>query len=137
MDDSSQRQAAPKGTILIVDDADTTMLEVSLSLIDGLLVESASSAHDALHALRSGDAPISAVVTDIHMPVMDGLQLIRMIREDTRHVHIPIIVVTADTDPDMPRRAQQAGADAFFSKPCSPAAVRKTLEELLNAKRES
>ncbi len=92
---------------------------------------------DAVRILRDSDQPICAVVTDIRMPRMDGFELIRFMRADRRHAATPIIVVTADTDPETPERASSLGADAFFSKPFSPAAIRRTLGELLHETRLS
>jgi CheY-like chemotaxis protein len=71
-------------------------------------------------------------VLDLHMPAMDGFELIRRIRGDARYARVPIIVVSADTDPRTPERTYRLGANAYFSKPCSPASVRHKLEELLD-----
>ncbi len=136
MHEAPTHDDAPRGTVLIVDDADATILEISLSGIPGVRVEAVPSALNAVRELRNPQRSVSAIITDIHMPAMDGLQLIRAVRADVGHAHVPIIVVTADTDPDMPRRALEAGANAFFPKPCSPSAVRKMLEELLDVERE-
>ena len=124
----SQGAAGTCRTVLIVDDAESsvTALEMSLSGIEGIRVQTVSSALRAVRMLQDPAMPVSAVITDIHMPVMDGLQLIQFIRADGRHGGIPVIVVTADTDPDTPGRTTRLGANAFFTKPCSPAAVRKT-----------
>jgi len=73
------------------------------------------------------------VVTDLNMPQMDGFELIRRIREDEGIPQVPIIVVSADTDPDTPERIAQMKVDAFFAKPYSPAQVRRKLEQLLHA----
>jgi CheY-like chemotaxis protein len=62
-----------------------------------------------------------------------GIELIRAIRADSRYSGIPILVISADTDPGTPKRAAQLGANAFFAKPYSPALLRRTLEQLLNA----
>ena len=120
--------------ILIVDDSETAVaaLEVALSSIPGTEIILAASAEAALRNLREGCKRISAVVTDIRMPVMDGFELIQSIRADRKHASIPIVVVTGDTDPETPVRSSRLGANAFFTKPCSPAALRKTLEKLLD-----
>ncbi len=73
-----------------------------------------------------------ALITDVNLPSMDGLELVSRIRSGGAYADLPIIVVSADTDPRMPARALEAGADAFFPKPYSPAAVRKKVEELIH-----
>lgn len=120
-------------TILIVDDSETcvTNLEIAIASIPGIRVASACSGAEAIRSLEREGEAISAVVTDVRMPGMDGFALIRYIRSDRTHFSIPIIVVSGDTDPDTPARTSQLGANAFFAKPYSPLAVRKTLEKLL------
>jgi CheY-like chemotaxis protein len=73
------------------------------------------------------------VVTDLNMPRMDGFEFIERIRAEPRHQHLPIIVVSGDTDPRTPERLVSIGANAFFPKPYSPAQVRLKLEQLLDA----
>ena len=64
---------------------------------------------------------------------MTGLELVARIREDPRFRSLPILVVSADTDPSTPARALGLGANAYFAKPFSPSAMRKKLEELIHA----
>jgi CheY-like chemotaxis protein len=108
-------------------------LEIALAQIPGVEVAFVSSAAEALRSIKDEGKAISAVVTDIRMPIMDGFELIEVIRADREKSAIPIVVVTGDTDPDTPERTSRLGADAFFTKPFSPAAVRRTVEDLLYA----
>lgn len=108
-------------------------LEIALAAT-GLTVEIAPTGADALAALRNMHSPVRAVITDLNMPRMDGFELIRRIRKDTALARVPIIVVSGDTNPDTPALTAALGADAYFSKPYSPAIVRRTLEQLLNAR---
>ncbi len=130
-------KTAPCGTILIVDDASESvlMLEMACASIPGIAISSVASALDAIEVLRDGVTPVCAVLTDIRMPAMNGFDLIRFIRSDARHSAVPIVVISADTAPDTPERSVRLGANAYFSKPFSPAAVRQTLERLLDATR--
>ena len=140
MKDSKGQGAAPPGsdaaigTILVVDDTETSAmaLEMACSAVSGATVTLVSSALDAVRILEDGNRNICAVVTDIRMPRMDGFELIQFIRADRTHSTLPIIVVSADTSPDTPERTSRLGADAYFSKPFSPRAVRRTLERLLH-----
>ena len=125
-----------EGTVVIVEDADTcaTTLEMAFLAIPGISVTVLPDAGDALRLLAGGSCAVRAVVTDLHMPRMDGFEFIERIRAEPRHRQLPIIVVSGDTDPSTPARLQAMGADAFFSKPYSPAQVRLKLEQLLDAK---
>ena len=122
------------GAVLIVEDSENnaSMLEMALLGIPDLRVVQAPSGVEALRILDAAATPVRAVVTDLNMPRMDGFELIRRIRGDMRLRTTPIIVVSADTDPDTPQRVAALGVDAFFPKPFSPAQVRRTLEQLLN-----
>ncbi len=122
-----------RGTILIVDDAApcAATLETALAAA-GLDVKVAMTGAEALAVLANG-RPVQAVITDLNMPRMDGFELIRRIRSEARLARLPIIVVSADPDPDTPALTAALGADAYFTKPYSPAMVRRTLEQLLDA----
>ena len=121
-------------SVLIVEDSENSAatLEIAFLGIPGVSVLTASSAFEALRILNNG-AGVRAIVTDLNMPRMDGFELIRRIRQHERLCATPIIVVSADTDPDTPDRISQLGVSAFFSKPYSPAQVRRKLEQILNA----
>jgi two-component system chemotaxis response regulator CheY len=120
-------------TILLVDDAEDCLdtLDIALQTLPGVNVISAHSAEAAWEVL-SRDY-VSAVITDVHLPQMTGLELISRIRLDPKFSTLPILVVSADADPAAPRIALAAGANAYFAKPFSPGAVRKKLEELMHA----
>ncbi len=122
--------------VLIVEDSEqcAVTLEIALTALPGTIVSRFSSGEEALEFLRSatGAVNVCAVLTDLHMPRMDGFELIGRIR--SLAAGLPIIVLSADTDPATPERVRQLGANAFFSKPFSPGEVRKKLEQLLNAK---
>jgi CheY-like chemotaxis protein len=122
--------------VLIVEDSENSaaMLELAFLGIPDLQVMQVPSAIEALRILDGDNTRVRAVVTDLNMPRMDGFELIRRIRNDQRLRSTPIIVISGDTDPDTPGRVAALGVDAFFSKPFSPAQVRRTLEQLLNGK---
>ena len=123
----------PPRTVLVVEDSENSaiMMEMALLGIPGLSLLMASSGLEALRILRNGSM-VRAIVTDLNMPRMDGFEMIRRIREDQTLSATPIIVVSADTDPATPERVAQLGVSAFFSKPYSPALVRRTVEQILD-----
>jgi len=121
-------------TVLVVEDSENSaiMMEMALFGIPGLSLLMADSGLEALRILRNGSL-VRAIVTDLNMPRMDGFEMIRRIREDHTLSGTPIIVVSADTDPATPERVAELGVSAFFSKPYSPAQVRRTVEQILDA----
>jgi len=124
--------------VMIVEDSENSaaMLEIVLSGIPEVTVLVATSALEAWRILSRTGAAVRAVVTDLNMPRMDGFELIRRIREDGRLAALPVVVVSADTDPHTPDRIARLGVSAFFPKPFSPAQVRRKLEQLLNGTKE-
>jgi DNA-binding response OmpR family regulator len=121
-------------TVFIVEDSEgaATPLEVALQVMNGVRVQLFSSAREALNTLRNTPDHVAALVTDLHLPSMDGFELIRSIRSDQRYTALPIIVVSGDTHPETPERLLRLGADAYFPKPYSPTEIRQKLESLLN-----
>ncbi len=119
--------------VVVIEDSEecAATIEFALGAIPGVTVCVAESAEHALRMLE--EANVAAVITDLHLPGMDGLDLIDLILRDPRWAGIPIVVVSGDTDPATPARVRDAGARAFFLKPYSPMAVRQRLEELMNA----
>lgn len=118
--------------VLIVDDAGAcrATLEIALQALTAE-VRSTASAEEALTIINRCE--ISAVITDLHLPAMDGFELIQRIRALPRWSRLPILVTSGDSDPRTPARVMGAGANAFFPKPYSPAAVRQKLEQLMDA----
>ena len=107
-------------TILVVDDAEDCVatLEVALQALPGVLVCPARPAEEALELLAGQQ--VDAVITDIHLPAMNGLEFIARIRRDPALRALPVIVVSADANPAVTRLALESGSDAYFAKPFSP-----------------
>ena len=119
--------------ILIVEDSPqmASNLEIALGAVDGLDVRVAGSALEAIEILDSTVNSVSAVITDLEMPRMNGFELIRRMRALPRYSRTPIIVSSGSPDPESPARARALGANAYFTKPYSPIELRRKLELLL------
>ena len=118
--------------VLIVEDTDLCRdtLELALMKMPNLAVQSVTSAEEALTWLDSGE--VCALVTDLHLPLMDGFALIQAVRAQPQSSSLPILVISGDSDPEISSRVAGLGANAYFSKPYSPAAVRSKLEQLID-----
>jgi len=75
------------------------------------------------------------ILTDIMMPVMDGNELIRLIKSDTATRHIPIIALTALKSEEHELKALMRGADSFFSKPASLPLLRQTVKNTIEMRK--
>jgi two-component system, chemotaxis family, chemotaxis protein CheY len=118
--------------VLLVEDAEecSAALEIALHTLGGYAVLVCPSAEEALAVVKT--RPVAALITDYHLPGMDGLELVAHLRQDSRWARLPILVTSGDCHPATPQRALLAGADGYFGKPYSPAALRIKLEELLH-----
>ncbi len=119
--------------VLVVDDSEdcAATLEIALGALPGVSVSTTATAEQALKLLEQGN--VVAMITDLHLPSMDGLELLEHVRAHPAWSRIPVLVISGDSDPGTPERMRGAGASAFFAKPYSPLAVRQKLEELINA----
>jgi CheY-like chemotaxis protein len=118
--------------ILIVDDSPEWLgiLSIALGTIPDADVESAESAEHALRIVQ-GEAPFDVLVTDFRMPGMTGLDLLGRLRNTPQWPARGAVVISGETDVDLPKRAAEAGATVYFEKPFSPAAIRKCVLSLL------
>ena len=119
--------------ILIVDDADEAraILAIALRTIAGASVEVADSAEHALALLVT--ATVDVLVTDFRMSGMSGFELLAALRDRGRWPTCGAVVISGETDPELPRRVRECGAAAFFSKPFSASEVRKSVISLLES----
>jgi putative two-component system response regulator len=113
-----------QAVVMVVDDAiiSVKLLEQALQAVDGVIVESYTNPLEALQAFRTGRCDL--LITDIDMPEMSGLELIRACRSEERGRDIPIMVVTASTERELRQQALELGALDFLSKPLDAAEVR-------------
>ena len=114
--------------ILVVDDDNLSrefLCEAARAL--GFRAESASSAEQALRRLE--DETPDLVLTDLRMPGMDGLELVRTIQD--KCPGLPTVVVTAHGTVETAVTAISEGAQDFLMKPCSPEALKVTLDKVL------
>lgn len=106
--------SAPK--VLVVEDF-VTVRELHRSILEaaGYRVVTAEDGQGALQRLAADD-DISIVISDVEMPVMDGIALTRAIRSDSAHSALPVVIMTTRDSPDDRQRGLAAGADAYMTK---------------------
>ena len=115
-------------SFLVVDDF-PTMRRIARSLLKELgftNVDEAEDGQDALNKLRAGN--FEFVVSDWNMPNLDGLEMLKEIRQDDALKDLPVLMVTAEAKKENIIAAAQAGANGYVVKPFTAA----TLEEKLN-----
>ncbi len=113
-----------KKTILVVDDVTENLDLLVASLSPTYRVTFATNGPDALQTAQSIPAP-SLILLDILMPGMDGYEVCRRLKSDLRTRDIPVIFVSALTEPQDEARGLELGAVDYLHKPCNPAIVRQ------------
>jgi two-component system, chemotaxis family, chemotaxis protein CheY len=106
-------------TVLVVDDSPTMVMSLKTTLtMSGFQVETAGNGKVALEKLKAGLKP-SLIVTDINMPVMGGMELIRNVRAMSGLRFVPILTLTTESDAAKRDEGKRAGATGWLVKPLS------------------
>jgi len=122
-------------TILVVDDNVLNLKLVCVLLtVEGYEVRTASSAEEAVAVLRSFRP--SAILMDLQLPGMDGLELTRQLRTDARTRDTVIVALTAYAMKGDARRAFDAGCDGYISKPIDTRALPATIARFIRRRKE-
>jgi two-component system, chemotaxis family, chemotaxis protein CheY len=121
----------PKYSCLVVEDSPMMrqLLVLALSRLKSLQVTEADDGVDGLRKLATGKFDI--ILTDINMPIMDGLKLVKRVRSDPAHKDVPIIIITTEGSTEDRERALQLGANAYITKPIQAPQVIAKVRELL------
>ena len=131
--------AGSKARILLAED-NITNQQVALGLLKklGLRADAVANGAEVLEALES--IPYDLVLMDVQMPVMDGLEATRQIRNSVFSVNdptIPIVAMTAHAMQGDEERCLSAGMNDYVSKPVAPQALARVLEKWLNEETSS
>jgi two-component system chemotaxis response regulator CheY len=118
-------------TCLVVEDSPMMrqLLVFALARVKNLHITEADDGVDGLRKLAVGRYDI--IVTDINMPIMDGLKLVKRVRTDPIHRDTPIVIITTEGSNEDRQRALQLGANAYITKPIKAPQVIATVKELL------
>lgn len=119
----------PKTVLLVEDDADSREIYGTMLRHQGYEVLTAESGPDGLEA-ASEHLP-DAVVLDLGLPEMDGVEVARRLRADPRTAGICILVLTVHGQPGDRADAQEAGCDRYIVKPADPAGVGEEIGRML------
>lgn len=102
-------------TLLVVDDNEELRLLISNLLTPYFRIETAADGAEALRVLA--EKPVDLVLSDIMMPVMDGIELCRRIKNTVEYCHIPVILLTAKNADENRIEGYDSGADGYVTKP--------------------
>lgn len=116
--------------IMVVDDCPITRKILGHYLISkGYEVV---SAENGLHAIEKlGSDTVNLILTDLNMPYMDGIELIKTLRADPNWADIPILMVTTEDDEAEKEKAMKAGANGYVVKPVTAEAIAQNIKNIL------
>jgi two-component system, chemotaxis family, chemotaxis protein CheY len=117
--------------VLIVEDSPTMRQLISFALkrIRGVKIVEANDGVDGLKKLSS--QRFDLILTDINMPIMDGLKLVSLVRNDGNYKSIPIVVITTEGAQEDRERALALGANDYITKPIQPTKILDVARNLL------
>lgn len=120
--------------IMMVDDAATTVDVLRMFLEDAGYTSfvTTSESTEAMDLLRAEQPDV--VLLDINMPMVNGLDILEMMRADPDLATMPVIILTAETEPDIKLQALNLGADDFLAKPVDPSELALRLRNTLKSK---
>lgn len=117
-------------TILTVDDSATMRQMIAFTLSQaGFKVMEAADGEQALAIAKTQGADL--VITDVNMPGMDGIALVRALRQLAPYRFTPILVLTTESGPDMKTKGKEAGATGWIVKPFSPEKLLETVRKVI------
>jgi two-component system chemotaxis response regulator CheY len=118
-------------TALVVDDSPTMRQMVAFTLTNaGFKVVEAEHGKDAI-AKISGGQKMDIVVTDLNMPEMDGISLIKELRKMAAFKFTPILMLTTESSADKKQAGKDAGATGWIVKPFNPELILKVIAKVL------
>jgi signal transduction histidine kinase/ligand-binding sensor domain-containing protein/DNA-binding response OmpR family regulator len=123
-----------KPLILIVEDNEDLRFYLKENLRLHYRIEEASNGEVAW--MKTRDLQPTLVVTDVMMPVMDGLDLCRKIKQDEHTSHIPVVMLTARTTHEQKVEGLESGADDYLTKPFSYEILEIKIRKLIEMRRE-
>ncbi len=116
--------------ILVVDDSETVRQVLQMTLANsGFHVVEAEDGHDALNKLAHNS--VDMMITDLNMPNMDGLELIKQVRQAGAHRFTPIVMLTTESSEEKKLAGREAGASGWIVKPFKPEQLLKVVKLVL------
>lgn len=117
-------------TILIVDDSVSLRQVVKIALMDaGYEVIEAGNGQEGLQRLDG--RKIHLIVSDVNMPIMDGITFVKNVKQHASYKFTPVIMLTTETGDDKKKAGQEAGAKAWVVKPFQPPILLAAISKLI------
>ena len=122
-----------RGTILIVEDNNEIRHYLSSGLAELFNILEAGNGEEALEKLKGNEVDI--IVTDVMMPVMDGIKLCKNVKQNIPTCHIPVIMLSAKSETKDQMEGLQMGADDYIPKPFSLSILTTKIQNMMRTRR--
>lgn len=130
--DGPRHERARPLVLIVEDQPELRQLYAEQFLLSGFDVLEAENGAEAITHTTS-HAP-DVVLMDLSLPVVDGWEATRRLKQDCRTAHIPVVALTAHDGSGELQRATRAGCDWFVPKPCPPDALITEVRRILSAR---
>lgn len=126
---------AKTDTLLIVEDNAEVTEYLTERLSKNYNIHTAANGADALELLRNEE--VDLVLTDVMMPVMDGIKLCKAIKQNIKTCHIPVIILSAKSNTEDQLQGLEVGADDYLPKPFTYSVLKAKIQNMLKSRRRS
>ncbi len=118
--------------VLVVEDSPTMrqLIVFALKRVRGLNIVEANDGVDGLKKIST--EKFDLILTDINMPIMDGLKLVSLVRNDPNYKDVPIVIITTEGANEDKERAMAIGANDYITKPIQTIKIIEVARRLLN-----
>lgn len=131
-EENTDDEGGKRGTILVVEDNRELRQYIVNSLSAFFNLLEAENGQKALYILK--DQEVDLIITDVMMPVMDGVKLCKLVKQNLRTCHIPVYMLSAKVDVKYQLEGLQVGADDYIAKPFSMEVLKVKILNMLRTR---
>lgn len=119
--------------ILVIEDDDALSWVISRILSSEYEINVIKNGLEAMAWLTSGNIP-DLIVSDLHMPQLNGIELLKFLQHSGIYKEIPVIILSGDEDPEVMKQCRNLGAVKYILKPFGPELLMQDVEHALKIK---
>lgn len=118
-------------TVIFVDDSETALASTRM-VTDSMPIQTRQylSAQNALNEIQSGVVVPDLIITDLNMPVMNGLEFLQALRKLQSTMHTPVLMLTTETKDELKQQGKALGLTGWIVKPFNPAQLKMAISRV-------
>ena len=121
-----------KNILLVEDNLINQKVLLNLLHLSEMNISVANNGKEAVDMVKESEIPFDLVLMDINMPIMDGLKLVSLVRNDPSYKSVPIVIITTEGAHEDRERALALGANEYITKPIQTTKIIDSAKRLLN-----